>query len=119
MCSISGQITEDESIFTYEEGESVATFAVPDHMPVFLDELLANLTEAQRADVVEACGEDRSCQFDLLETNNPALAQNSLEVNMENLETQAIAGENQFLPSLKMHFYLFSIAKCEKFMLTF
>ena len=101
LCSFSGQITEEESIFTYEDDESFATFAMPNHMPVFLDELLANLTEAQRDEVVEACGEDPSCQFDLLETSNPALAQNSLEVNMENLETQAIASKNLILLCLK------------------
>ena len=100
MCSISGQITEEESIFTYEEGESSATFAMPNHTTIFLDEVIANLTEAQREEVVQACGEDLSCQFDLLETNNPALAQNSLEVNMENLETQAIVGKSQIPPCL-------------------
>ena len=95
LCSALGQITPDESIFTYEMGESTETFAMPDHVPVFLDELLADLNEVQRAEVEEACGQDASCAFDLLETNNPALAQNSLETNTENLETQAVASENQ------------------------
>ena len=70
-------------------------FAMPDHTPVFLDELLESLDDTRRMEIEQACGQDASCAFDLIETNNPALAQNSLDTNMENLETQAVASKHQ------------------------
>ena len=92
---------------------------MPDRMTVFLDELLAGLDDAQRAEVEQACGQDPSCAFDLLETNNPALAQNSLETNMENLENQAIASENQILSCPNNALYFFSSTMYEELRLTF
>lgn len=83
---------KNESLFTYENGSSTETFSFPDHEPVFLDELLSSLTAEELATAEQTCGEDKSCLFDLLETKNLALAENSLETNQENMEEQMVAG---------------------------
>ena len=83
---------QNESLFTYENGSSTETFSFPNHEPVFLDELLSNLTAEQLVTAQQTCGNDQSCLFDLLETQNQALAANSLETNQENIEEQAVSG---------------------------
>ena len=87
-----GQLMQNESLFNYEDGASTATFSFPSHEPVFLDELLSNLTAEQLSTAQQICGDDQSCLFDLLETQNQALAANSLETNQENIDEQVVSG---------------------------
>ena len=87
-----GQLMQNESLFNYEDGASTETFSFPSHEPIFLDELLSNLTTEQLSTAQQTCGDDQSCLFDLLETQNQALAANSLETNQENIEEQVVSG---------------------------
>ena len=90
-CS-AGQLTQDESLFSYENGTSAETFSSPAHEPVFLDELLSSLTDEQLRSAQQTCGDDQFCLFDLLETKNQALAENSLQTNLQNTEEKVVAG---------------------------
>ena len=92
-----GQLMQNESLFNYEDGASTATFSFPDHEPVFLDELLSNLTAEQLSTAQQTCGDDQSCLFDLLETQNQALATNSLETNQENIDEQVVSGRHIYI----------------------
>ena len=74
-------ITEDESIFTYESGESVDAFSMPDHTPPFLDEILSDLTG--NSTLTDVCGDNVECLFDFSQTGD-------MEVGMA-----AIAVENE------------------------
>ena len=76
-----GQVTQDESIFTYESGENVDTFSIPDHTPPFLDEILSDLTG--NSTLTDVCGNNVECLFDFSQTGD-------MEVGMA-----AIAVENE------------------------
>ena len=65
---ISGQITEEESIFTYEAGKSVDTFSNPFHTPPFLDELLTSLMS--NSNLTAVCGDNIECLFDFDQTGD-------------------------------------------------
>ena len=76
-----GQVTQNESIFTYEYGENVDTFSIPDHTPPFLDEILSDLTG--NSTLTDVCGNNVECLFDFSQTGD-------MEVGMA-----AIAVENE------------------------
>ena len=86
-----GQLTKDESLFYYPKGECVANFSVPDHKPLFLDEL-DNVTRKKAEDV---CGGQQNiqCIFDYSQTGNRELAQNTQRTLEENEENQKIASK--------------------------
>ena len=67
VCTL-GQVYQDESIFTYEDGQSVDTFSVPNHVPPFLDEILPNLMG--NATLTDICGDNVECLFDFSQTGD-------------------------------------------------
>ena len=87
---ITGQVTQEESLFYYNEGENVSTFSVPNHEPQFLDEL-DNETLSEAIDV---CGGDENieCLFDFSQTRNEALAQSTASTNNQNNENEQVIG---------------------------
>ena len=89
--SFTGQITEEESLFYYPDGQSFANFSVPDHQPQFLDEL-DNVTR-QKAETVCRGLQNIQCIFDYSQTQNKELAQNTQRTLDENEANQRIAGE--------------------------
>ena len=78
---ISGQITQGESIFTYEPGESVAAFSNPDHTPPFLDEVLAGLMGNSM--LTDVCGDNLECLFDFDQTGNVEVGMAAMAVENE------------------------------------
>ena len=78
---ISGQITEEESIFTYEAGKSVDTFSNPDHTPPFLDELLTSLMS--NSSLTAVCGDNIECLFDFDQTGDVEVGMAALTVANE------------------------------------
>jgi fibulin 1/2 len=88
------QVYENESLFYYDVGTGVSTFADPDHIPVFADETLDRYTEQQRL----ACNNDPQCLFDTFETNDPEVGQETLITNTQ-LVQQSMALMD-FPPSL-------------------
>ena len=87
---LSGQITQDESLFYYENGENVSTLSDQNHIPIFLDEIdNETLNEA-----IEFCGGDENieCLFDFSQTRNEALAQSTASTNNQNNENEQVIG---------------------------
>lgn len=82
-----GQITQEESLFFYNEGENVSTFSDPNHMPTFLDEL----DNETRTAAIAVCGETNiECIFDFSQTGNQELAISTLNTNNENVMEEEI-----------------------------
>ena len=65
---IIGRITSAESIFHYTGGSTYHTYAKVDFRPLFLSELLANMTAAERTAAETKCGGNVECLFDYVVT---------------------------------------------------
>ena len=69
MTSSTGQIKQDESLFTYKDGESTATFSNASFTPMFADEIKwpnADLEEEAK----KKCGDNAECLFDTASTGD-------------------------------------------------
>ena len=75
-----GQISQNESLFTYADGQNVTTFANPNHVPVFLDEVLANAS----SEIVQFCNNDPMCIFDYDQTGDANVGMATLVTNEGN-----------------------------------
>ena len=82
----SGQITQDESMFTYESGESVATFANASFVPAFASDVVVS------DEVMEACQGDSECIYDTIQTGDQNIGMATLMLDGNNTETQVITG---------------------------
>ena len=80
VCTL-GQVTQSESIFTYETGQSVDTFSFPDHAPPFLDEILSNLMG--NSTLTDVCGNNVECLFDFSQTGNMEVGMAAISVENE------------------------------------
>jgi len=78
--NFSGQITAEQSLFTYGPGESVDTFKNVSFKPLFLDSIFIN--ESIRI----ACGNDFSCIYDAIATGDISvgLASKQTSENLQN-----------------------------------
>ena len=64
----SGRIENVDSLFHYAPGESYSTFARTEFQPLFLEDVLANMTDVQRTKAEQTCGENIECVFDFAVT---------------------------------------------------
>ncbi|XP_019632656.1 PREDICTED: uncharacterized protein LOC109476214 [Branchiostoma belcheri] len=67
---LSWQIREDESLFTYEDGQNATSFAKPNFRPKFLGQLLAAVSAEKESEAEVLCGTNVECLFDFLSTND-------------------------------------------------
>ncbi|XP_078665918.1 uncharacterized protein LOC144908255 isoform X2 [Branchiostoma floridae x Branchiostoma belcheri] len=67
---LSWQIRQDDSLFTYEDGQNATSFAKPDFRPKFLNQLLAAVSPDKRSKAEVLCGTNVECLFDFLSTND-------------------------------------------------
>ena len=88
-----GQVTEDESLFTYPSGQTLANFSDPNHIPQFLDEI--DNTTREKAKTV--CGTNIQCIFDFVQTGNEELAKSTQEIEEQNEKNEQISSEFNFL----------------------
>ena len=65
----------------------MANFSDPDHMPIFLDEVLDAASNETRA----LCGDNPECIFDATETGNMEIGLETLQTNQENVNDQIVA----------------------------
>ena len=65
----SGQINQSQSLFTYVGNESVDTFAVPDFVPMFADNITWS-NDSLEQEAKKKCGDDQECLFDAASTND-------------------------------------------------
>jgi hypothetical protein len=91
------QIRSEESLFFYDEGTGVSSYAFPDHKPVFADEIANLFTLEQKV----ACQDDPACMFDAFETGDVQLG---LETHTTNLGNQvAVTALQTFPPIISAH----------------
>ena len=57
-----------QSLFHYGAGASYDTYAITDFTPLFLDEVLNAMSEAEREEAEKTCGKNHECLFDLVVT---------------------------------------------------
>ena len=86
----SGEVNEDESLFTYPEGLSADDFSHPDHIPDFLDEVLAN-ADPQTS---ELCKGNAECIFDVSQTGNEEVGMATLEFDSNTRQSQMEASKD-------------------------
>ena len=63
-----GRIQKIDSLFYYAPGENYLTFARTNFRPLFLSDVLANMTDAQKILAKEKCGDNKECIFDFAVT---------------------------------------------------
>ena len=73
-----GQVTQNESIFTYKQPQSVSD---PNHTPPFLDEILSNLMG--NSTLMGVCGSNAECLFDFGQTGNAEVGMAAMTVENE------------------------------------
>ena len=76
-----GQISQNESIFTYEMGDDVDTFSVPNHVPPFLDEIRSDLMG--NSTLTDVCGDNLECLFDFSQTGDVEVGMAAMAVENE------------------------------------
>ena len=77
-----GQITANESLFTYGPNESVDTFANASFVPMFVENIKW-ADNATKLAAEQACGDDAVCLFDAASTNDVSIGTNSKDVNVK------------------------------------
>lgn len=77
-----GQITAEESLFTYGPNESVATFANASFKPMFVENIQWADNDTRDAALL-ACDDDVACLFDAASTNDVSIGTNSKDVNVQ------------------------------------
>ena len=86
LFAFTGQLDASESLFTYPEGLTAADFAVLDHDPPYLDEVVASAS----AEVLQACGNNVECIFDSMETGD-------INIGLETMAMISIIDEDERL----------------------
>ena len=75
-----GRIQGDvDSLFHYAAGESYSTFARTGFKPLFIEDVLKNMTAAKSAEATKTCGDNKECLFDFAVTGNAILLSTWLE----------------------------------------
>ncbi|KAK2162836.1 hypothetical protein NP493_1501g01029 [Ridgeia piscesae] len=59
-----------DSLFYYASGESYSTFAQTDFKPLFLEDVLANMSPDEKTKATKTCGDNKECLFDFAVTAN-------------------------------------------------
>ena len=59
-----GRIDSLDSLFYYATGESYLTYARTDFKPLFIEDVLRNMTTERRTKAKETCGDNKECTFD-------------------------------------------------------
>ena len=62
------------SLFYYPAGSDYNTFNIKNFTPLFLEDVLANMTTAQKTEAKKTCGENKECLFDFALTGQCCLA---------------------------------------------
>lgn len=86
---ITGIIEQEGSLFTYPEESTTADYQFPNHMPVFLTNVLATAPQ----DVLDACGDNNDCIFDAIQTGDINIGIQTMSSNQQNLVEQEQGGK--------------------------
>ncbi|KAI0237078.1 Mucin-like protein [Lamellibrachia satsuma] len=86
------RIQKIDSLFYYAPGESYSTYAHTEFQPLFLEDVLANMTTAQRTKAEQTCGDNKECLFDFAVTGKEEAAAATLATNSKNQATATALG---------------------------
>ncbi|KAI0238816.1 hypothetical protein LSAT2_010422 [Lamellibrachia satsuma] len=75
-----------DSLFYYAPGESYSTYARTDFKPLFIEDVLRNMTTERRTKATETCGDNKECIFDYAVTDKAEAAAATLETNSKNVK---------------------------------
>ena len=92
MLLFSGQITDEQSLFTYALGENVSTYANASFEPMFVENI-EWADNATRDAAYSACDGDVVCLFDAASTNDVSIGTNSKDVNVQLVEENELLGK--------------------------
>ena len=93
MCrNILGQLTQVQSLFTYGENESVDTFARPDFLPMFSDNITWSDNSVRLAAEAQ-CGNDYECLFDVASTNDLSVGIATKDISAQLVNESNILGK--------------------------
>ncbi|XP_068679238.1 mucin-like protein isoform X1 [Montipora foliosa] len=76
------QINESQSLFIYGQNESINTFARPDFVPMFADNITWQ-NDSLRLAAEAQCGEDHDCLFDVASTNDLSVGVLTKDINVQ------------------------------------
>ena len=88
-----GEVSVEQSLFTYPEGLSAENFSHPDHTPDFLDEVLANVDPQTR----ELCKGNAECIFDVFQTGNEEIEMATLQFDNNTRQSQMEASKYYYV----------------------
>ena len=75
-----GVTTAAESLFTYEQGKSHATYHHPNYQPIFADsQPLVFSNKSLERDAKDVCGDNLQCMFDIYTTKKVTIGRASKE----------------------------------------
>ena len=75
-----GVTTAAESLFTYEQGKSHATYHHPNYQPIFADsQQLVFSNKSLERDAKDVCGDNLQCMFDIYTTKKVTIGRASKE----------------------------------------
>ena len=84
------------SLFTYNPGENITTFANASFVPIFLDETIPFANDALRQAAEEICQGDANCLFDIASTGDTAVGastkQTAVQLESESKELRKCTG---------------------------
>ncbi|XP_073234800.1 mucin-like protein [Porites lutea] len=86
------QINQSQSLFTYAQNESVDTFAKPDFLPMFIENITWFNASVER-EARTRCGDDIECLFDAAATNDVSVGLVTKDINIQ-LENETKILEN-------------------------
>ncbi|XP_078585797.1 uncharacterized protein LOC144867617 [Branchiostoma floridae x Branchiostoma japonicum] len=89
---LSWQINQEESLFTYKDGQDATSFAKPDFRPKFLSQLRDTISDEKQSEAEDLCGSNVECLFDFLSTNDTEVGEqtkSSIETFDSDAETLA------------------------------
>lgn len=76
------------SLFTYNPGENITTFANASFVPIFLDEPIPFANDELRQQAEEICQGDANCLFDIASTGDTAVGASTKQVAVQ-LESES------------------------------
>ncbi|XP_058949574.2 mucin-like protein isoform X2 [Pocillopora verrucosa] len=92
------QINQSQSLFTYGNNESVASFSDPDFEPMFADNITWH-NDSLRQKAEDQCGNDQECLFDVASTNDLSLGLVTKDISIQLVnETKQL---NNFPPKIE------------------
>lgn len=79
-----GQVSEEQSLFTYTQGLSARDFSHPEHVPAFLDEVIA----AADPQIRQRCNNNAQCIFDATQTGDEEVGLTTMQFELNTIQSQ-------------------------------